>query len=336
MAQSPSDLKLKIISMNVRGIRNLKKRRSLFHIFKQNKYDVICLQETHLTNNDKNTIQNEWGSHFHLSEGTTHSNGLLTLFNSSLQIENAKQILKGDRYLISCLSIEDTYFAVANFYGPCINEEKQLFLESFQMNINKVISDFGILNVMALGDFNLVKDNNLDIVSGKPHPINLVKLFNNKINELLMTDIWRENNGCKKEFTWSRNKPFLARRLDYIFITNELLPFCMDATIKTVGFSDHRAVLLSLDFASFKRGPGTFKFNTSLLHNKHFVEDVKKEIKNIITMNLNPHLSWEYVKIQIKSLGMVYGRALGRERNFTKTVLYDQLDEVEKKIIYQS
>ena len=124
---SSCDLQLKIISMNVRGIRNLKKRRSLFYIFKQNNYDIICLQETHIKEIDKNMIENEWGPNFHLSEGTTHSKGLLTLFGSSLKPENVKVALKGERHLISIVSINTIQLSVANFYGPCCNEEKRLF-----------------------------------------------------------------------------------------------------------------------------------------------------------------------------------------------------------------
>ena len=41
-------VKIKLVSLNVRGLRNAKKRRSLFYLFKRDKYDVVCLQETHL------------------------------------------------------------------------------------------------------------------------------------------------------------------------------------------------------------------------------------------------------------------------------------------------
>ena len=111
MAHTPSDLKLKIISMNVRGLRNLKKR-SLFYIFKQNKYEIICLQENNFIDHDKNIIEKEWGSNFHLTEVTSHSKGLLKLFSSPLKSENIKIALKGDTYLVSTVSIDNTNLAV--------------------------------------------------------------------------------------------------------------------------------------------------------------------------------------------------------------------------------
>ena len=331
MASLPCDLNLKIITMNVRGIRNAKKRRSLFRIFKQSRYDIISLQETHITCQDIKSIENEWGNIFHISEGSTNSKGLLTLFGHSIKADNVNLASKSDRSLISTVSIDNVNLSIANFYGPCDNAEKRTFLEKFQTD-NKNKNDFDIENVVALGDFNVVMDNNLDIISGQPHASCTVDLFNAKINDLLLFDIWRHSNGLIKEFTWSKNKPFTARRLDYIFITNDLIPFCMDAAIKTIGFSDHRAMTILLDFTTFKRGPGTFKFNTKLLHNTYFVDDVKQEIQNIANSNLDPHLSWEYIKIQIKSLGILYGRALGTERFNEKRSLFNQLDEIKKSL----
>ena len=74
---SVTDSKLKLLSMNVRGLRNAKKRRALFYSFKKGKYDVIGLQETHLTKADKETISKEWGPNFYISEGSSNSKGLL-------------------------------------------------------------------------------------------------------------------------------------------------------------------------------------------------------------------------------------------------------------------
>ena len=39
-------IKLKFASLNVRGLRNIKKRRALFNSFKTKDFDIICLQET--------------------------------------------------------------------------------------------------------------------------------------------------------------------------------------------------------------------------------------------------------------------------------------------------
>ena len=112
----------------------------------------------------------------------------------------------------------------------------------------------------------MVRDNELDIISGEYHDMNMVNKFKSFSNELLLTDIWRHLNGRKKEYSWCKKNPFIARRLDYILVSDQLLPFCKDSIMSDVGFSDHKVVFLNIDFSSFQRGPSFYKFNVSLLH----------------------------------------------------------------------
>ena len=45
-----SFVNLKIISFNARGLRSNKKRRTLFYLFKKNKYDIISNQNVFIGN----------------------------------------------------------------------------------------------------------------------------------------------------------------------------------------------------------------------------------------------------------------------------------------------
>ena len=117
---------LKIISMNVRGLRNARKRRILFHSFKKGKYDVICLQECPLTRNDLHDIEKEWFHLVHLAEGSNNSKGLLTLFSKKIPSNNINLTLSSERCLISQITSNDTYSDIFNFDSPCITNEKKL------------------------------------------------------------------------------------------------------------------------------------------------------------------------------------------------------------------
>ena len=55
-------------------------------------------------------------------------------------------------------------------------------------------------NIILLGDLNMVKSNELDIISGLPHPIKTVDAFNHLIYDLQLHDIWRQTNGNRKIF----------------------------------------------------------------------------------------------------------------------------------------
>ena len=98
-------------------------------------------------------------------------------------------------------------------------------------------------------------------------------------SECLLNDIWRLMKGKKREFTWSKKNPFIARRLDYILTSEDLIPFCKNCHILELGFSDHKAVALNIDFSSFQRGPSYYKFNVSLLHDEMLVKEIISEIE---------------------------------------------------------
>ena len=328
-----SVVNLKIISFNARGLRSHKKRRTLFHLFKKNKYDIICIQESHLLKNDSYLIQREWDSKFHLAEGSKNSKGLLTLFSKTLVDVSISMVKENERCLISKISNDDMNFHIVNVYAPCLDAVKIQFLD----NITKFVKDLQSLqneNLIILGDFNTVLNNKLDIISGEPHADFIVNRFKCFINELLVKDIWRYLHGNKKEFTWSRNRPFIARRLDFIFTSDNLLPFCKESEIKEIGFSDHKAVYLNIDFSTFERGASFYKFNVSLLHDQKLVDEIVKEIDRIKNLDMDPHLKWEYIKATIKDLGKMYGRVKSSEKRRAVKILTSELKELNEHISY--
>ena len=71
-----------LLSLNVRGLRDSKKRRELFrwlkHFHNGNK-SIIFLQETHATELDKHIWEKEWGSTVILSDYNTNSRGVAIL-----------------------------------------------------------------------------------------------------------------------------------------------------------------------------------------------------------------------------------------------------------------
>ena len=323
---------LKVVSMNVRGLRNPRKRRTLFHAFKKDKYDIICLQETHLIESDLPMIKKEWPFPVHLVAGTSNSKGLITLFSNKLSSSNINMKYVNERCMISQVLVNSENVLIYNIYAPCVESEKPKFL-IFIKNL-VVLNTFNEQDhILIVGDFNTVLDNKLDIVSGLPHNVKTVEKFNNVVNELLLVDIWRSAHPHRKEFTWSKVNPFVARRIDYIFASENLFPFCKDPTIKHLGFSDHKATTVYFDFTTFKRGPSFYKFNTSLLQDLEFVNIVSEEIKRIKSIpDLDPHLCWEYIKISVKDISMAYGRSLAYKRKREKNILNDKITELERHL----
>ena len=121
---------LKIVSMNVRGFKSPRRRRILFNRFRREKFDIICLQETHLSKKDIFFIEKQWSSGFHMVEGTSNSKGLLTLFSDNIDLSSSSSIIANDRVLISHVSLGDTKISIVNNYAPCVPSEKPAFLKS--------------------------------------------------------------------------------------------------------------------------------------------------------------------------------------------------------------
>ena len=82
-----NSVNLDILSLNVRGIRDLTKRRSILSFLKDLKANIYFLQETYSEPNDENIWKNEWGGEIFFSHGTNHSKGVCTLVNPSFHCQ---------------------------------------------------------------------------------------------------------------------------------------------------------------------------------------------------------------------------------------------------------
>ena len=64
--------------------------------------------------------------------------------------------------------------------------------------------------------------NDLDITSGPKHNVKDVEHFRDMIEDSDMNDMWKLTHIEDKEYTWSKKMPFIARRLDYMFMLTTL------------------------------------------------------------------------------------------------------------------
>ena len=79
--------KFDVFSLNVRGIRDQSKRRSVFSFLKDQKAYIYFLQKTFSEPNDEKVWKKEWDSEVLFSHGTKHSNGVCSLINPTAQTQ---------------------------------------------------------------------------------------------------------------------------------------------------------------------------------------------------------------------------------------------------------
>ena len=329
---------LNVMTFNVRGLRKRNKRLAILKTIKEEKIEITAMQETYLTEKELVLIEKEWGGKVVMSSGKTNSNGLVILISKKLSnIYEVKMVHREDRALfikITDNNNKENALLLGNIYAPCNNQEKINFFGHLLQVSERLNMEHVGCPIIYAGDFNTVVDNKIDIIAGGAHDEKTVKELNNFIIKMNLADSWRIKHPSINMHTWSRGVPAIARRLDYIFIDENMIPFLQTSKIKTLGFSDHRAVITNFRFASFKRGKSRFKMNTSLLKDLEYVNLMKLRIRKCIEDNpeLNPHLLWESIKIEIKETSQEYSRYKQFIRNVENGNMTEKLNEMEEQL----
>ena len=76
-----------VMTLNVRGLRNPVKRRSISCFLTDQNWEAYLLQETYSELSDESTWRSEWEGVIFFSHGSTHSKGVCILMNPSLNCD---------------------------------------------------------------------------------------------------------------------------------------------------------------------------------------------------------------------------------------------------------
>ena len=261
---------------------------------------------------------------FFFQPGTNHSKGLIILINKSFVCNEVKEIKINERCLGISFTFDDKPYVIFNFYAPSVKEERLQYLEDLPDLLQGFPPD---INAIMCGDFNMVTSHDC-IISGAQHEEKEITGFNHFVNYYHLNDTWKAKNPFSEEYSWSRfyNKdncnnnnvsftPFIARRLDYLFCNNSLLKYLSFSEMIPYSLSDHKAVVACFKLDDYPRGPGTFKFNDSLVDNEDFVTNMSSFITTTI-IDLDQEQSytnndkWDLLKVSIRDKCTAFVRDL--------------------------
>ena len=154
---------IKIESINCRGIRNREKRVDIFNKAREQHIHILCLQETHITMEDLNTIKDDWSVTFHISGKETNSDGVLIALDDNFEYKchNTISDTQGRYIILDMELIGVARFLLTNIYAP--NEDDPSFFEKL---FNK-IENLDTKNLISVGDWNLVMDYEIDTLNYK-------------------------------------------------------------------------------------------------------------------------------------------------------------------------
>ena len=158
---------VKLISLNVKGIGNFRKRTAIF-TWCRKRTDTCLLQETHSTEKIENQWKNEWGAELIFCHGSSNSRGVAILIKNGVDCTIHKKVLDPlGRYIILKAEIKDKMYVLINVYAPNKDKDNVAFLKNLLITIQK--EDLDSENSIVLGgDFNCPLNPAVDKKGGNP------------------------------------------------------------------------------------------------------------------------------------------------------------------------
>ena len=320
--------RLKIATFNVDGINDHQKRHEIFKSLNDLSYDIILLQETHITTKLQDRCNTEWVHPAVWNPGASTNTGgtAILLGNPDIQIVNEKRDNNG-RILTVKIKVNNTPIQIVNIYGPTVPAQREAFFSTIQ---NYMFDD--TLTIMG-GDFNMVEDPTLDRTPKSTHYYHTQgsKALSQLKQKFDINDNWRTQNPNTKQYTWCSRKQFdnAKSRLDRLYLSPALTS--LSHTIIPHILSDHSIVHSNIQLPTNNTpGPGYWKLNTSILQDTEYTTLMTKTLNTIIERrDPNEPLQqwWDALKNTIRTTTIKYCRKKAQDQKRKLTGLHKLLDK---------
>ena len=246
---------------------------------------------------------------------------------------NASISDKNGRFLILDLVIDETHLILVNIYAPNDTSQQVAFFKE----LNHHLGEFAQESVVIAGDFNCALSSR-DKKGGNPvsKKTLVIKEIERLSNLYNLTDIWRNLNPYTDRFTW-RNKSFKIQcRLDFFLISKDLINDVQSCSILNAPESDHSAITLHLRSKELKqhKGPGFWKFNSSLLEDEVYINKLRENIilfKNKYFDIDDLGLQWDLIKMEIRGFTIKYSKLKAKKRKNEERLLQNKVNELLQK-----
>ena len=156
---------IKVLSANCQGLQNIKKRIDVLSYFKETNANIVCLQDTHLIDDDIMAVKELWNNDVYLNGGKTNSCGVTILLNNNFEYEilSCKKDKNGNYLNLLNMKLSSMNINLVTLYGP--NNDSPTFFEEISKLLENANTDYNIL----CGDFNVALDNEIDTFNYR-HP----------------------------------------------------------------------------------------------------------------------------------------------------------------------
>ena len=325
---------INVVSLNVRGIKDPIKRRTIFNYYRS-RANVLCLQETHSQVEDEKIWAAEYGGDILFSHGQSNSKGVCIVLDKALPYKVVTVSKDTDGRIICCeLESKDDptkRISLCNIYGP--NKD----CPQFFVNAYKIASELSS-EMILIGDYNLVMNTSLDRKGSQQNWYKSRETIEQMCEEAMLTEIWRDRNPTETLFSWMRVKPLLsASRIDFALVSQGTANAVLNTMYLPGIRTDHMAFYVSIDLIGLERGRGYWKFNSSMLQNVEFLQKMNVLLDKTLedTKHLLPIKRWTYIKKEAIQFAKTYTKNQVKERDLIISQLSEKILELEFKVSQQ-
>ncbi len=323
-------------SLNVRGLHNNVKRRGVMDWARSQCFDIIMLQECYSTCQVEDQWSKDWGGTCLFSHGTNHSKGVMVLGMPGLDLDILCKIIdESGRYIILKTVIQGKSYVLVNVYAPNTMRDKQTFFKTLGDKIAEL--DISVNDeIIIAGDWNSIQDIKLDRKGGDSRTNTITDSFTELLGQYDLIDIWRCRNENVKRFTYRRKTPLLFSRLDYFMISNNMQDFVTTVDILPNIWSDHSAISMHVKhIATEKRGNSYWKFNSSLIEDDEYREQISnviEECKGQYEDICDKRVVWELLKYEIRKFTMSYSSKKKMDKRYAEDKNLRELKLLEMEL----
>lgn len=181
---------LKIVSLNVRGLRNNIKRKALFLFLRKTNPNIILLQEMHSCDSDNKFWKSQWGDQAYFCHATHHSAGVALLFNKFTGDILETYSADSGRWCIVLCKLDNALFIICNVYGHNGIPQARTMFTQVLSKIRELQSKNKAAFLIIGGDFNDAPNDRIDRIPGRTSQNSLLKATQFMGQELSVIDAW--------------------------------------------------------------------------------------------------------------------------------------------------
>lgn len=302
-------MSLKIVSLNVKGLNSPYKRYLLWREALSQKCDILCAQETHLTQSNTPRVSHHKFPHCFFANSDKKTKGVLIAIRDTITF--SQKFIECDpngRCVILGAELNHQPFTLVSVYSPNTNQN------SFLRQLLKRVHSIQVGQLIICGDFKPVSDTSLDSTSSRRKHSQKSSLTRDEG----LYDVWRSIHGSEKDFTFFSTAFHVYSRIDMFLVDRATLFQATEAQIGTILWSDHAPISLTLTLHQHTQPTKLWRLKTNLLNNPGYEEQVTSELNVFFTQNANSvtnaHSLWAAHKAYMRGVFLKLGAQEKRKR----------------------